>query len=713
MGVQFAETVTVCLVGIADETVSTLTDSDRRLTAIPADPETALDRASEDADCLVVGGGPGVDSAAVVERAREQAPDRPVVVFADPAAGVTEAALAAGATGVVAATGPDRHTRLARRVRTAVERSQERAAHEATRARFEALTENTSFAVVTVDEDSTVRFASDAVEGLLGYTPEELVGESLTAVMPERFQSAHHAGIDNYLETGDRSLDWDWIELPGEHRDGREIPLGISFGERAGPDGHLFTAVLRDISERKERQEQLDYLASAVESAMDGLAVLDPDGEYQYVNEAHAATYGYEDPAEMVGLGWQSCYSEAERERFEREVLPALEAAGQWRGEATGRRVDGSTFPQEVSLTELDDGGIVCVVRDITERTNRRQELREEQEFTESVLNALQDVFYVLDETGSFQRWNDRMCEVTGYTDAELEEMHALEVIPPDDRELTTTALSNIMRHGEAETVRSALLTKQGERIPHEFNGTPVHDADGSVAGLAGTGRDITQEQLREQRLDVLSRVLRHNVRNQMTVVAANADAVRKRTDDADLDERAEKILTAANKLVSLSNHAREAESLLRNSQPGRREVDLVELVEQGVADVETGGDDDLRVDAPESMSAVGVDGLTTAVTEIVQNAVDHTDDPRVDVTVRRETVGEDQRAVVRVADGGDGIPTHEQAVLTAGRETDLNHGIGIGLWLVNWLVTACGGEVDFERSARGGSEVVMSVPAG
>lgn len=72
-----------------------------------------------------------------------------------------------------------------------------------------------------------------------------------------------------------------------------------------------------------------------------------------------------------MGEGWQILYGEAETERFETEILPAVREAGYWHGRATGHRKDGSSFPQRVSLTSLEDGGSVCTVRDISEEVNR------------------------------------------------------------------------------------------------------------------------------------------------------------------------------------------------------------------------------------------------------------------------------------------------------------------------------------------------------
>jgi PAS domain S-box-containing protein len=222
-------------------TVSTAADADRALAAL----------GDGSVDCLVVvSRGDDDGSLALVEAAAGTAPEVPRLVVTGGTPGLAGAALDAGATDCVVADGEDRETLLPHRIRSAVETAQVARETRDAAARFESLTQNTSFAVLTIDEDSTVQYASEAVADLFGYTPEELVGGPLTAIMPDRFHDPHHAAVADYLTTGERSLDWDWIELPGQHRDGTEIPLGVSFGERAAPDGHRFTAVIRDISEQ-------------------------------------------------------------------------------------------------------------------------------------------------------------------------------------------------------------------------------------------------------------------------------------------------------------------------------------------------------------------------------------------------------------------------------------------------------------------------------
>lgn len=140
---------------------------------------------------------------------------------------------------------------------------------EAANARFRALTENSPVGVVSIDQNSTVEYASPAFEHILGYQADDIVGESITTLMPERLRGAHREAIERYVTTGERSLDWGGIELPGLHADGHEVPLEISFGEYERGGEHLFTGIVRDISERARQEEQIRSLQEATPALAD------------------------------------------------------------------------------------------------------------------------------------------------------------------------------------------------------------------------------------------------------------------------------------------------------------------------------------------------------------------------------------------------------------------------------------------------------------
>nr|MBA3834230.1 PAS domain S-box protein [Chthoniobacterales bacterium] len=115
---------------------------------------------------------------------------------------------------------------------------------------YRILAESASDAIVTIDGESIVLSINPAGEALFGYSAAELLGTSLIRVMPERYQPAHRAGMTHYLKTGKRRIPWKAVQLSILTKAGHEIPVEISFGEFASAGRHIFSAVLRDVSDR-------------------------------------------------------------------------------------------------------------------------------------------------------------------------------------------------------------------------------------------------------------------------------------------------------------------------------------------------------------------------------------------------------------------------------------------------------------------------------
>jgi PAS domain S-box-containing protein len=122
---------------------------------------------------------------------------------------------------------------------------------------YRVLAEAASDAIVTIDVHSTILFANSAVERVFGYAPGEVLGRRLTMLMPEYLRRVHEASLARYLATGVRHLDWHAVEVPGLHKEGREILLEVSFGESGKGDDRTFTGVIRDVTVRKQTEEHL------------------------------------------------------------------------------------------------------------------------------------------------------------------------------------------------------------------------------------------------------------------------------------------------------------------------------------------------------------------------------------------------------------------------------------------------------------------------
>jgi diguanylate cyclase (GGDEF)-like protein/PAS domain S-box-containing protein len=143
--------------------------------------------------------------------------------------------------------------------------------------------------LITIDDESRVLFVNGAVERVFGWTPAELLGRPVTMLMPERLRTDHQRSLRRYGAGGERALpSWNAIELPGLHRDGRELALEVSFGEFEHAGQRQFTGVIRDVSHRKNAEAEsrvaLSLLGATLESTADGILVVDEHGRITRFN---------------------------------------------------------------------------------------------------------------------------------------------------------------------------------------------------------------------------------------------------------------------------------------------------------------------------------------------------------------------------------------------------------------------------------------------
>lgn len=164
---------------------------------------------------------------------------------------------------------------------------------------------------------------------------------------------------------------------------------------------------------------QLQFLAkrmNAIEMSVDGIAILDANGAYTYMNAAHARCYGFE-PHELTGKQWSILYDAAKAARFRTEIFPALERDGAWSGQSEGRRKDGTEFHQDISLRKLDDGGLICVVRDISDKIRNDHITK----VVKLAVEAAADGIAITDEDNKILFMNLSFLKIHGYNPHERE----------------------------------------------------------------------------------------------------------------------------------------------------------------------------------------------------------------------------------------------------------------------------------------------------
>lgn len=137
---------------------------------------------------------------------------------------------------------------------------------------YRTLVENSAEGLLTIDAESRIVYANPAIEEILGYTPSELIGSSKMKIIPERLRPVHAEALAAYVETGQRHVDWDGIELPALHKDGHEVPTLVSLREHEFGGEQYFTGVVRDVSDRRERERQLQHQKERLDQFADILA---------------------------------------------------------------------------------------------------------------------------------------------------------------------------------------------------------------------------------------------------------------------------------------------------------------------------------------------------------------------------------------------------------------------------------------------------------
>ena len=247
--------------------------------------------------------------------------------------------------------------------------------------RYRVILETASEAIVTIDEDSRMVFASPPLRQIFGYEPEEVVGEKLTMLMPEPLRSAHLTGFQRYLDTNQRNASWNLMELPGLHKDGSEISLELSFGEFQDGTRRLFTGVIRDVSERRLALESLRQAKELIKTVFDTvpLAIWGVDllGNVTFWNRAAEALFGWSEN-EVAGRQLPIIPPE---QTPEFQLWLTAYASGQHHVAMERKRLckDGSLIDCAIWTAPLRSAaaaitGTVGIVADITERKRAEQE---------------------------------------------------------------------------------------------------------------------------------------------------------------------------------------------------------------------------------------------------------------------------------------------------------------------------------------------------
>ena len=331
-----------------------------------------------------------------------------------------------------------------------------------------------------------------------------------------------------------------------------------------------------------------------------------------------------------------------------------------------------------------------------------------------AVIDASFDFVFRFDREGQFTYTSPSTEAFLGYEPSELDGRPITDLHP--DEETTERAWELIERVLDGETVEARdfpLETKSGSAVYTDIRAAPIYDGSvpvdertpADIVAVQGMTRDATDRRRREGLISVINRVLRHNLRNAVSVIGGRAEMLEAAL-SGDQADNAAVIGATADRLLALSETARTLEQN-RDLSPELEAVDVVPLVDSVVTDIRARYPEaSVTVTAPETAVANTLPRLETALWELTENAAKHGDEaPSIAVQVAVDP----DAVVVAVADDGPGLPDLEREVLASGEETQLVHGTGLGLWLVYWIVTSLDGSLNVTTDA--GTTVEIRLP--
>ena len=510
--------------------------------------------------------------------------------------------------------------------------------------------------------------------------------------------------IEHRIVTGDGEVKW--------------MRETAEFSYDANGDPVSAVGIVQDITERKEREQELSRYQAFVENSSDVITIISDDGTVEYASPASRRISGHE-PEELVGRNATELLHPDDKEsmltELERLITePEQTITREYRFEDT----NGSwMWAESTGINRLDDPdieGIVLVTRDITERKEREQKLRQFREAVEQTAHSV----YITDVDGTIEYVNPAFEDVTGYSQEEaIGRTPDILKSGEHDEEFYEEFWDSITA-GQSWEDEMVDVRADGEEIIIYQTVSPITDDEGEPQKFIAIAQDITElkeyeQRLEEQRdnLEVLNQVVRHDIRNDLQVVLTYTETLQSYVKDGG-KEYVERILEAGRNAVDITTTARDVTEVMIQSDIELHPVSLRYVLENEIDDIRSSREEALiRVDGSIPGVMVRADDMLESVfRNLLVNAIKHNDKEVSEVTT--SVTCNDGTVSVRIADNGPGISEDRKEKVFEKGEIGLDsEGTGLGLYLVDTLVGRYDGDVRVEDNDPEGTVFTVELP--
>ncbi len=310
----------------------------------------------------------------------------------------------------------------------------------------------------------------------------------------------------------------------------------------------------------------------AMDSAINGIAILDARGAHTYVNASFAQMMGYEGPEAILGRLWQEIYDPKDVERVQAEIRDSLKKDGKWSGPLNMHHRDGTVMPMEMAITALPGGGTVCVCRDLTARRNAEKAREEAEAKFRMLVEKVAAISYIA-ELGVHGEWlyvSPQVETIFGFSASEwlTDSREWVKHVHPDDFKIVEAA-EEASKRGERFQAEYRVIRKDG-RVIWVSDTAVVVEGSGTHPLMEGIIVDITErKQLETQlqqarRMEAIGRLaggIAHDFNNLLTIIKGYAELALKRhkispelhTDIERIEDASERASTLVRQLLAFS----------------------------------------------------------------------------------------------------------------------------------------------------------------
>jgi PAS domain S-box-containing protein len=595
--------------------------------------------------------------------------------------------------------------------------------------RFRSMVEAAQTGMVMVDQTGSMVMVNKLVEQQFGYLREELLGQKIEMLVPERYRTQHGDQRGRFSQAPTARAMGAGLDLSGLRRDGTEFPVEIGLNPIQTSEGVQVLASIVDITERRQSERAIRHSEERyrrlVEVSPDAIFVNRGD-RVVFINDQGVKLFGAMTPDDILGKSPLELIHPddhaAVRARIQQlvegcETVPLVEEKIV--------RLDGRVVDVETSAARFIDHegmGIQMVLRDISERKRADQTLQKERDFIDAVLETAGALVVVLDRDGRILRFN-RACEqTTGYSSEEVVGRHAWDLFVIPDEVDAVKAVFERLRGGKPRNdYENYWKGKDGCLRRISWSNTVLTDPNGKVDYIVAAGLDITdlkhmQEQLRKTEriaeLGTLASGMAHEIGTPMNVILGRAEYLLQRVADEGTKKGLATIIAQVERITKVMNQLL---AFARRKTPERRAVDLVQTIEDSLEMFQERMTQS-RITVEKMIEAhmpsvhADRDQLIQVLINLVMNSIHAMPEGgRLRLSLARE----DSHVRLGLSDTGHGMPEEIRSKVFEPFFTtkDFGKGTGLGLTVVKGIIEEHGGTIAVESAVDKGTTFWIRLP--